>query len=261
MKINKDTIKGLTGTIVFHALLLAVLLLMALRTPLPLPEEAGVEVNIGNSDEGMGMIQPEQMAAAAQNAAPSASQPSKDDIVTDNNEEAPAIEPVKKVTPKPSEKPQPKPATKPAPQPAPQPVVNPNALYKGKPGSNTGGGNQGITGNPGDQGKPNGTPGANNYDGNGGSGSGVSFDLAGRSKRQIPKPSNNFTERGIVVVTIFVNRNGDVTRVISGAKGTTTANLELRRLAEQAARLAKFSPKEDAPEEQKGTITYIFELN
>lgn len=97
MKINKDNIKGITGTIVFHGLLLAVLLLMALRTPLPLPEEAGVEVNIGNSDEGMGMIQPEQIAAAAQNAAPSASQPSKDDIVTDNNEEAPAIEPVKKL--------------------------------------------------------------------------------------------------------------------------------------------------------------------
>jgi hypothetical protein len=63
------------------------------------------------------------------------------------------------------------------------------------------------------------------------------------------------------VVTIFVNRAGDVTRVISGAKGTTTASTELRQLAERAAMKAKFSPKPDAQEEQKGTITYIFELN
>jgi hypothetical protein len=36
---------------------------------------------------------------------------------------------------------------------------------------------------------------------------------------------------------------------------------ELRQLAERAAMKAKFSPKPDAQEEQKGTITYIFELN
>lgn len=89
----------------------------------------------------------------------------------------------------------------------------------------------------------------------------ASFDLSGRTARSIPRPSSNFTESGTVVVTIFINREGNVTRVISGAKGTTTSNSSLRILAEQAARKAKFSPKFDAPEEQKGTITYVFEGN
>ncbi len=261
VKIDRDNIKGLAGTIVFHALLLLGLLLMALKTPLPLPEEAGVEVNLGNSEDGMGDIQPELLAAGAQKAPPPTPSSAKEEVVTENTEETPAIEPIKKDKPITADKPVNKPITKPGPTPEPQPVVNQNALYKGKTGTATGGGNQGITGKPGDQGKPNGTPGSDNYDGSGGAGDGVSFSLEGRSSRDIPRPSNKFAERGTVVVTIFVNRAGLVTRVISGAKGTTTSNLQLRQLAEQAARLARFSPKEDAAEEQKGTITYIFELN
>jgi len=258
---NKDNIKGIAGTIIFHAILLAVLILMALRTPLPLPEEAGVEVNLGYSDEGMGLQQPEKIAAGSPATSEPAPAETKEDLVTEDTEEAPAIEPIKIEKPKPIEKKEPKPAVKPTPKPEPQPVVNPNSMYKGKKGTDASGGNQGITGKPGDQGKPNGDPNSGNYEGSGGSGGGVSFDLAGRSKRSIPKPSNKFSERGTVVVTIFVNRAGQVTRVIAGAKGTTTSSLQLRQLAEQAAKLAKFSPKEDAAEEQKGTITYIFELN
>jgi TonB family protein len=261
VKIDRDNIKGLAGTIVFHALLLIGLLLMALKTPLPLPEEAGVEVNLGNSEDGMGEIQPELLAAGAVAAPPPTRSSAKDEVVTENTEETPAIEPIKKDKPITADKPVNKPITRPTPTPEPQPVVNPNALYKGKQGATSGGGNQGITGKPGDQGKPTGTPGSDNYEGSGGAGGGVSFSLEGRSSRQIPRPSNKFTERGTVVVTIFVNRAGLVTRVISGAKGTTTSNLQLRQLAEQAAKLARFSPKEDAPEEQKGSITYIFELN
>ncbi len=87
----------------------------------------------------------------------------------------------------------------------------------------------------------------------------ASYDLHGRSARGIPPPDANYTEGGTVTVTIYVNRDGNVTRVISGARGTTTSNSNLRALAEKAAKAAKFSPKDDAPEEQKGTITYVFE--
>jgi len=261
VKIDRDNIKGLAGTIIFHALLFLGLLLMALKTPLPLPQESGVEVNIGNSDDGMGDVQPEQLAAGSPETPRPSSASAKEEVVTEKTDETPMIDPVKKDKPVVTEKPEPKQIVKPTPKPEPKPVVNPNAMYKGKTGNSTGGGNQGITGKPGDQGKPNGTPGSDNYDGPGGAGGGVSFYLEGRSKRQIPSPSNKFTERGTVVVTIFVNRAGQVTRVITGAKGTTTTNDNLRQLAEQAAKQARFSPKEDAPEEQKGTITYIFELN
>ncbi|HOI87816.1 MAG TPA: energy transducer TonB [Lentimicrobium sp.] len=231
---DKDKIRGIAGTIIFHAILVAALIFLALRTPLPLPEEAGVEVNLGYSDDGMGDIQPQQLAIG--DIAPSASAPQTeniDDVVTENNDEAPAI----------------------------KPVVNPDALYKGKQGSSTQGGDQGSTGKPGDQGKTTGTPDGQGYDGTGGAGGGISFSLVGRTSRQLPKPANTFRERGTVVVTIFVNREGRVTRALAGAKGTTTSSSELRLLAERAAMQARFSPKEDAPEEQRGTITYIFELN
>jgi TonB family protein len=261
MQLEKDKIRGIAGTILFHALLLVGLIFMALRTPLPLPEEAGVEVNLGYSDEGMGQIQPREPAPQTAASPTVTPKESAEEFVTEDTEEAPAIKPVVKEKPKPVDKPEVKPTPKPQPQPEPQPVVNPNAIYKGKQGSATQGGNEGITGKPGDQGKPTGDPNAGGYDGTGGSGGGVSFDLSGRSSRQIPSPPNTFRERGTVVVTIFVNRAGDVTRVISGAKGTTTASTELRQLAERAAMKAKFSPKPDAQEEQKGTITYIFELN
>jgi len=268
---KKDEVKGLTGTIIFHAILVLALLFLALRTPLPLPSEGGVEVNLGNSEDGMGMEQPTELLSSSQATPPPPEASESDDLLTEDTEEAPAIEP-KKITKPVAEKPEPKPVVKREPVPAPQPKVDPRALFPGKntTGDKTGqGGNEGITGKPGDQGKVTGDPNATGYDGDSGSGggkgsgigNGVSFDLSGRTSKQIPRPSNKFRDEGTVVVTIFVNRAGNVTRVISGVKGTTTSSTQLRTLAEQAARQAKFSPKEDAPEEQKGTITYIFELN
>lgn len=268
---KKDEVKGLTGTILFHAILVLALLFLALRTPLPLPSEGGVEVNLGNSDDGMGLIQPTELQASNQATPPPPDASDADDLLTEDTDEAPAIEP-KKVTKPAAEKPVPKPEVKREPVPVPQPKVDPRALFPGKDatGSKSGqGGNEGITGKPGDQGKVTGDPNATGYDGTGGTGdgkgtgngSGVSFDLSGRTSRQIPRPSNKFKDEGTVVVTIYVNRLGNVTRVITGTKGTTTSSTQLRQLAEQAAKQAKFSPKEDAPEEQKGTITYIFELN
>lgn len=236
---------------------------MALRTPLPLPAEGGVEVNLGNSDDGMGLVQPPDLVASSQASPPPPAESGEEDLLTEETEEAPAIEPKKNPKPTPVEKTEPKPTIKSEPVP-PTPTVDPRALFPGKGTGNskTGqGGNEGITGKPGDQGKPTGDPNATGYTGTGGSGGGVSFDLGGRSSKQLPRPSTNFSEEGTVVVTIFVSRSGTVTRAIAGAKGTTTASTRLRQLAEQAAKLAKFSAKDDAPEEQKGTITYIFELN
>lgn len=273
MAVRKDEIKGFVGTVLFHALLVLALLFMALRTPLPLPSEGGVEVNLGNSEDGMGDIQPMELAAASQAAPPPSNATSEDEVVTSDDEEAPAIEPKKEPKPKPVVKPEPKPqpVVKPEPKPVPVQKVDPRAMFPGKTSTSTSGagGNQGITGKPGDQGKPNGDPFATGYDGDGGSGggkgggvgNGVSFVLTGRSSRQIPRPSENFREEGKVVVTIYVDRNGNVTRTIPGAKGSTTTSTQLVQLADQAAKKAKFSANPDAPDEQKGSITYIFELN
>ena len=251
MNSNEKKDKGIAvaGTIVVHALALLVLFLMAFRTPLPLPGEEGVEVDLGMMNQGMGNIQPEKPAI------PQAAQPqqqpnkSKEDIVTQNDDEAPAIEKPKNTKPK-----QEKPAEE------PKPKVNDRALFKGSNNPQSGG-SEGITGQPGDQGKPDGMKGVRQYDGNGGKGNGAGYDLGGRGAKSLHRPNDDFPEEGIVVVDIWVNRTGQVTRAEIATKGTTVINQAMREKAKQAALRSAFASDPNAPEEQHGTITYTFVIN
>jgi TonB family protein len=231
---------------------------------LPLPEEEGVEVNLGYSDEGTGAIQPDELLAAEMpEVAPQQPDPAEEEqVLTQDTEQEqivmPKKEDVKEKTnteTKPEEQQENK---EPVPE---QPVVNPNALYKGPSKQSSGNTGEGVTGNEGDQGKPYGTKEAIGYDGMGGpgdAGEGISYSLSGRKALQLPKPDYNSDEQGRVVVTIWVNRNGKVIRAEPGAKGTTVADLNLRNQAKEAALKATFTPSPDAPEQQTGTITYVF---
>ncbi len=249
---NEKKAKGLAivGTITVHALVVLLLFLMAFRTPLPLPGEEGVEVDLGMMDQGMGNIQPEKPAI------PMAAQPQQEqskkeeDIVTQNDEEAPAIEKPKTVKPKQE--------AKPAEQ--PKPTVNQKALFKGSNNPQAGG-SEGITGQPGDQGKPNGLAGIKKYDGNGGKGNGTGYDLGGRGAKSLHRPDDDFSEEGKIVVDIWVNRSGQVVRAEVATKGTEIFNNTMRQKAIQAAKRSTFAADPDAPEEQHGTITYTFVIN
>jgi len=277
MSERNNRYKGVVGTIGFHLLALLALLYFALSTPLPLPGEEGVEVNLGSSDQGMGNVQ-EQSPPPVQQPPPSLPPPQTDpepeveeDIITQDVEEAPAIEEeeVEEIEEVKQEEEVIKPddtsteeviqeaEEEPEPQPEP-PKVNERALYKGKSETDGDGSNQGITGQPGDQGQPNGTPDATNYEGQGGIGDGIGYDLGGRGAKHLPKPAYDSEEQGKVVVEIKVDRNGKVVSAIAGARGTTISDLRLRRLAEEAALRSIFSPDPNAPERQKGTITYNF---
>ena len=252
MESKEKKAKGIAiaGTIVVHALVVLVLFLMAFKTPLPLPGEEGVEVDLGMMDQGMGNIQPEKPAI------PMAAQPqqeqnkSKEEIVTQNDEEAPAIEKPKNVKPKQE--------TKPVEE--PKPTVNQKALFKGSNNPQAGG-SEGITGQPGDQGKPNGLAGIKKYDGNGGKGNGTGYDLGGRGAKSLHRPDDDFSEEGRIVVDIWVNRAGQVVRAEVATKGTDIINNAMRQKAIQAARRSTFASDPDAPEEQHGTITYTFVIN
>ena len=251
MSSNEKKNRGIAiaGTILVHALVVLVLFLMAFKTPLPLPGEEGVEVDLGMMNQGMGNIQPEKPAI------PQAAQPqqqqskSKEDLATQNDEEAPAIEKPKTPKPKPE-----KPAEE------PKPTVNQRALFKGNDTPQAGG-SEGITGQPGDQGKPNGLAGIKQYDGQGGKGNGTGYDLGGRGAKSLHHPNDDFSEEGIIVVDIWVNRQGQVTRAEVATKGTTLINNDMRQKAKQAAMRSSFAADPDAPEEQHGTITYTFVIN
>lgn len=250
---NKSKYIALTVTVLVHVAAVIVLLLCAFTTPLPLPGEAGVEVDLGMYNEGMGI---------KQDPKPTVTQPKpvvqpqhvEEKTVTQDMEETPAIE---KPTPeKTAEKPieeqeeQEKPVEKPTPE------VNQRALFKA-PTSDQPSSSEGITGNEGDQGTPEGLENIQKYEGQGGSGGGPSFSLGNRGAKHLPTPHIDFREEGVVVVDIIVDKKGIVKNVSIG-KGTTTTNATLRETALKAALNAVFTEDPNAPDEQKGTITYTF---
>lgn len=255
---KKDKAIAVAGTILVHAMVLLVLFLMAFRTPLPLPGEEGVEVDLGMYNQGMGQVQPDK-PAVPQQSSPALPQEdettkSKDDFVTQDTEETPSIKTEKKKEPKEES------TTKPEePVENTQPTVNPKALFKGSDKSQEGG-SEGITGQPGDQGNPNGLTGVKKYDGQGGQGNGPGYDLGGRGATTLQRPPKDFPEEGHIVVEIWVDRQGNVVRTAIG-KGTDITNSEMRWTAQEAASRSKFAPDPNAAEEQKGTITYTFVQN
>ena len=253
------------GTLLVHALVLLVLFLMAFRTPLPLPGEEGVEVDLGLYNQGMGLVQPDMPAIPEPATPPTPKEEqtdqTKEEIVTQDTDETPAIAKPKE------EKPKKQPEVQPKEQPkvpekieeTPQPTVNQKALFKG-PNKAQDGGSEGITGQPGDQGNPNGMKDVKKYDGQGGQGNGPGYSLGGRGAKSLQRPSTDFPEEGHVVVAIWVDREGNVVRA-EIAKGTDVTNKEMHNMALEAARRSKFTPDPTAPEEQKGTITYTFVQN
>ena len=261
-KEKKDRTIAAVGTILVHALIVLALFFMAFRTPLPLPGEEGVEVDLGMYNQGMGQVQPEKPAIPQQSNPPkphdNQSSKSKDDIVTQDTEEAPSLKTEKKKDPKEETVTKPKEQTE-QPQETAQPTVNPKALFKGTDKSQDGG-SEGITGQPGDQGNPNGLAGVKKYDGQGGQGNGPGYDLGGRGATTLQRPPREFPEEGHIVVEIWVDRQGNVVRT-GIAKGTDITNTEMRNMAMDAAKRSKFAPDPNAPEEQKGTITYTFVQN
>lgn len=250
---SKSKIFGIIGTIVFHALLFLLLWNFALRTPLPLPEEQGVEV----------VMEPEEEMMAGGSSSPVANElPAVPEPVVEETPDVPVNheEPVTTqvteesvaavTTPK---------------QEKPKPVVDPNALYKPKQsGSKTGSGNNTVDGIGTGTGSGQGTGVGDGVGSKTGDGKGDGWFLKGRKKLYLEKPAYNSNEQGIVVVEIIVDRTGKVVRATAGVKvpdeniSTTTSDQSLWTLARNAALQSKFSSNPHAPEGQKGYIVYDF---
>lgn len=73
-----------------------------------------------------------------------------------------------------------------------------------------------------------------------------------------PRPSASRQKEGTVVVDVWVDQYGSVTRAVPGANGTTTTDKELWGVARDAALKAKFNRDMEAKQSQQGTITYVF---
>lgn len=58
MEYIREHKRGIIGTVIFHIIVLLLLILFGFITPLPLPGEEGILVNFGESETGLGEIEP-----------------------------------------------------------------------------------------------------------------------------------------------------------------------------------------------------------
>lgn len=290
---RQKNLKAGTITGIICALLIFLALIISWAPPVPqqIPEEEGIEVNLGNSETGMGDVQPlipDPPAADKQevNTPPktqlTAAEPLKEVETNDDDKEAPEAVIPKPVKPEPKATKVPekenaapvKPTTtKPQVVDNPKPVVQkPKNVMKADDGTGKGGNdadswnnskNQGIAGGKGDQGKPSGNPDSDSYTGNGGSGkSGVSISrgLAGRSFRSLPSFEDEFNENAKVAVDIRVDKAGNVLSATYQPRGSTTSDAGMREIALRKARGLKLNATTSGSDEQLGTIIFNFRL-
>ncbi|MBN2480898.1 MAG: hypothetical protein JXB19_04095 [Bacteroidales bacterium] len=258
---------GILGTIVIHNIILLILIFSFLALPDRTSSEGALIINFGETETAGGLLEPElnnlpySQTAAAQRE--QSTEIEEDGILTQDFEEAPAVnrQPGTTVTEKqPETRPE---ETKPAAEqePAEQtPVVNPRALYSTRGASTTeSGSSEGIYQGPGNMGNPQGTPESEDYTA-GLAGSSIGFSLSGRNPVFLQKPEFSVYTEGIIVVEITVDRNGNVINATPGIKGSTLVDNTLYTAVRKAALESKFNVRSDAPERQIGTITYHFRL-
>lgn len=289
---NQKNIKAATYTAVLVGILLGLCFLISWTPPKSpeILEDEGMEVNLGDSETGLGEIQPlipGEPAAPTEEplVQPTPEKPvesaEKEVETNDNDKEAPPVAVTKpKTKPKPVTPPTP---TPPKPTPAKPkeevkpveapPAPKPKYIYKGQ-GNKTDGGNnsqelvkgdggQGITSGKGDQGKITGDPNSDSYTGTGGSGTGgvsVSRGLQGRKINRFPSFQDDFSENAKVAVDIKVGAKGNVISASIQPRGTTTGNSSMKSIALQKARQLRFTPDDEGPDEQLGTIIFDFKI-
>jgi len=266
---SEKNLKATGWTAAVCGLLLLIFFIVSWTQPAePQPTvEEGIEVNLGNSDKGLGKDQPylpgEPSAEDKEKYTPPKQAvvekaPAKDVETDDNNkEEAPVVH--KAIVTKPNAtripdkeetKVKTRPVKVPETLPAP-PKPKPKAVFHGVNGTGTGGngaddfkpgGSEGIAGGRGDQGAPGGNPSSTNYTG-GGHGSGGLVATGGlRGLRMLSQPSftDDFNQNAKIVLDVHVDENGNVTSAEYALRGSTTAEGRLISIAIRKVKQVKF---------------------
>lgn len=255
--------KALAWTIGVHCLLFMLFYFLNYSLPYPPPVDyvsGGMEVNLGTSDDGSGNNQPQsqkspsnyQAAVVFKSVAVKSTLPKN--IMQSTESDAPEVNNNnKKATPNPVN----------APEHKAQKEEKPKYSY---PGDNGQGGNnaaqnkpgtrEGNGSGPGDKGVPGGTPGAPNYTGSPGSGGGnggIGHNLSGRDI--FPKQFEaEFNESGKVVVSVTVDRNGNI--INKHVKSSSSA--QLNKIALEQINKVKFTASHSPEPQQFGDVTIIF---
>ena len=279
---SKDKRRGVIWTILYHIILLLLSAYYGLSYFEPKPED-GIIINFGNSETGLGnevdgaqsvsSAVPQQQQQHTQQEEVEETDNAEDPVMTQENTEAPSLDTKSNKTEKPKEPVK----TEPTPEELELQRIEKERLEKqrkldeqfGKVSSSKSGG-EGVTQSGGDQGDPNGDPNSPNRTGgsSGGGGGSGNYMLGNRQAltKPAPDPCPNNSDEGRVVVKIFVDREGNVTRAIPGEKipggvATTTTSSCLFDKAKGAAMRTKWQADSDAEPTQIGYIIYNFVKN
>ncbi len=259
-----------------HIVLL--LLFLFIRYSLPAPEplqEMGIEVNLGTDMDGSGDDQPMAIDDPAaeryiqqRHRTTAVQQPDGlPDMERSDDPDAPEVGPVsnrnnqqRNTAAQQDRRRQPNRQEQQTARNQPQPQ-RPRYVYSGGTGAggnraatDQAGTSEGNTTGSGDRGVPGGTPGAENYEGSPGNGTGgISHSLRGRTISPA-RFEAEFREGGKVVVQVTVDREGNIT----DAKIKSAPNPELSRIALQKIKQARFSKITSGEPQAFGEVTIIF---
>ncbi|MCQ2330943.1 MAG: cell envelope integrity protein TolA [Paludibacteraceae bacterium] len=256
---TKSNITASVGTVLFMVAVFLILWLIYFEVPVE-EEDEGVMVSFGEvMEQGGGMPDaPQYMTSEAAEAASTPSAPSQEPLLTQEDESAAEAARVEKERQQKLEAERLAKEKAEAERQAAEQRKKDAAVAKAQQMGALFGQTfsaEGANGQPGDNGKAiNGNP-----LGHGSSG-GNTWSLNGRTLiGELPKPTTDFNQAGIVVVTIIVDKNGNVVSARAGAKGTTISDEATRQIAVKAAFKAKFNMV-DHPNAVTGTITYYFKF-
>ena len=255
------------GTLLFLIILFLLLWFVYMTAVIP-EEEEGIEIAFGQVEEAGGFMaeQSEAVPLPSESAAPpQAAAPSENDLMTQEDEEALALQKQRDAEEKARKK-----AEQERLQREREEQARLEAERKAKEAAlaaerakqaeaiakaNAMGSLFGNTGNQQGSGDSQGAGQKGNPIGKGSVG-GNNWSLAGRNLKALPKPSNEFKQEGKVVVEIRVNAAGNV--ISAKQIGGTISDKQTIQLALDAAKKAKFTEGEH---DQIGTITYTFKFN
>ena len=264
MKRNKFDILSFLWTLLLHIAVVGLLLLLHLNRPV-VQAESGVPVmlgDMGNLDTDYDFTEVNSIPAPAPASVPVPVAPQAEPAITQNMEETVAIETGEKEKPvNPVEtvrQPTPEEIRAEQERKAAEEAQNLMANAFGRSSSMQTTPDQDNADVPGTPGSPQGNSPQGKATGSGGNGV---VDLDGRSVNGVlPMPSNeNIPEAAMVVVTIWVDANGNVSRA-SINKRTNTTNADLRQRSIDAAKKTKFNAIASDADEATGTITYFYQF-
>jgi hypothetical protein len=247
--------KGLLTSLLVHVLFLLIMLGFTLEAPYPPPLEQGIAIQFGGETDGNGKTdhnrlnreetdQNQDEAVQSDQTEPTQKSAERN-VATQDQEDAPSMRDKQTVSKKPDE---------------PNPIDRKALFPESRSGKN-----KGQSGAEGQKGSSDGKPqgGVQGDPRNNGLVGFQDYSLQGRNLLSFERPKDESQLRGVVVLNVSVNWQGQVVQAELNTKKSTISRPDIVEKCKLSARKFRFSVADNqtAPPIQTGSIVFRFELN